>query len=102
MSDFQWEALKGKVLLTTMKQPGPNASAALNAMKEMDKQRKERRLGTREAVERTKEDCLRRLHELDSLEEWYGKVMAEQQGVSDTTKVGDENPTGEHGSKETA
>jgi hypothetical protein len=87
LSDSQWEALKTKVLLTTMKAPGPNASAALKAMSEMDKQRKELRMGSRARVEGTKVECKRRLLELDALEEW-----ARAQGVSDTTKVGSEHP----------
>lgn len=87
LSEVQWEALKTKVLMGLVKSPAPNSAAALAAMKEMDKQRKARRLGTREAVQETKSWCENRLRELDALERW-----AKTQGVSATNKGGTEHP----------
>ena len=87
LSEIQWQALKTKVLMGLVKKPAPNSAAALAAMKELDRQRQQRRMGNREAVEETRTWCLKRLGELDALEKW-----AATQGVSGTNKVGVEHP----------
>jgi len=94
LSDGQWEALKTKVLMGLVKTPGPNASAALAAMKEMDRQRERRKGGSQAALEETRRRCLERMAELDALEAW-----AEAQGVSGTIKAGSEHPVENHGSE---
>ena len=94
LSDAQWQALKTQVLLELVKHPGPNSSASLNAIKELDRQREQRQMGTREAVKETRARCKNRLSELDALMRW-----AVTQGVSGITKAEVEQPAGGNGSK---
>ena len=94
LSDIQWQALMTKTLMTIVKNPGPHGAASLAAMKAMDVLREKRKMGSEEAVRGTLKACSQRMEELRALEQW-----ARQQGVSATTKAGNEHPAGEQGSK---
>jgi hypothetical protein len=68
LGDSQWRAMAGAMMLE-IAQKG-TGSARLQAIEAIDRKRYEEKFGTREAVQRTLDDCESRLKKLDEAEAW--------------------------------